>query len=79
MFLSVWVSSEDVAWWKSTGVRGIMGESLEPPGEGPTSLCPHLVQEDDPGFLQDGASDCHALLLPSAELQTALPHLGVVS
>ena len=40
--------------------------------------CRYLIQQDDAGTLQDGACDGDALLLPPAQLQPPLPHLGVV-
>ncbi len=42
------------------------------------SLHPHLIQQNDSRFLQDRSSNCHSLLLPTAELQTSFPYLCVI-
>lgn len=86
MFLSVSVSSAEVAWgrgmWpreaacqKGGCCRARLGQKKKEWGG---RLCPYLVQQDDAGALQDGARDGHALLLPPAQLQPPLPHLGAV-
>lgn len=87
MFLSVSVSSADVAcgrgrvWGRDAGSAGsCWGGGCCRAGQGwAGGHCRYLIQQDDVGTLQDGASNGDTLLLPPTQLQPPFPHLGVVS
>ena len=50
----------------------------EPLGDG-VERRRRLVEDQDPGVLQEHARDGHALLLASRELVAALPHDGLIA
>lgn len=77
MLRSVWVSRAEVACGEKRLDLADAAESGE--YRGAEWGKPHLIQQDDLRRFEDGPGDGHPLLLPSAQLQTPLPHLRVVT